>query len=247
MVGKVFDMKTMIFARSAGLIPALVFSSNVLAADLIDSETITTEEFVERSRPAFFGEAEIYGSHFHLSGSAVEAAEDVDYQSIGGGIKLGTNFAGHWMIQGDLAGEATNVGSADDSYKDSITATGHVAYRNDMGLIGAFGGYLATDQDNDATDSSNRYFVGGEAQYFVGDTATIYLQGGYLDGTGGDDDLGEDSITDAWFARIAARYFFTPKTRLDGSFAYADGIMDNDIDSVDLYTLGVGLDQSVHG
>lgn len=194
------------------------------------------------SPPLWFGEVEINGGKSDLGGNELGSDEASHFWFRGGAVRLGLNFSNGWLIQGDLFAEGTSAASFGDSYDTGIGAAAHLALRNEVGLIGGFAGKLHTDQDNDSGDKSERWFAGVEGQYFL-PAATAYGQLGWLDGDGGNDDSGLDSLRETWFARGVTRWFATDDLRIDFSGAWFDGIMDSDVDGVHGYNWSLGVEQ----
>lgn len=195
-----------------------------------------------------YGQLEAFSGKFHLSGDALSDGEADQARFAGGAVKMGVLFGGGWLALGEFFGESTTAGGYSDSYASGWAYSGHLAYISDAWLLGGFGGKIHTDQDDDDTVDSNRYFLGLEGQYYW-DNFTLYAHGGWLDGTGGEDDNGRDSLRETWFGRIEARYFLEPNTMVNGYFAYGHGIMDDDAftssdpdEDVNVTTWGVGAE-----
>ncbi len=183
----------------------------------------------------FFGEVELGGTAFWIGGDAVNDNVVESYQGLNAAARLGARLDNGIHLQGDATGEYTTVDGGtpapddeNESYKSSATLTGHLAYAYGGGIVGGFAGALWTDQDNDATDTSRRYFAGAQGRHLVMPDIAVFGQAGYLWGTGGDDDDGLDSIRDAWFGRAGASYYLDDSTRLSGAVLYMDGEMDDD-------------------
>lgn len=179
----------------------------------------------------FFGDVELGGTAFWIGGDAVNDNVIESYQGLNLAARFGTRLDNGIHLQGDAAGEYTNVDGStsapnNESYKSSATLTAHLAYAYGDGIAGGFAGALWTDQDNDATDTSRRYFAGVQGRHLVMPDIAVFGQAGYLWGTGGDDATGLDSIRDAWFGRAGVSYYFDDSTRLSGAFLYMDGTMD---------------------
>lgn len=175
-----------------------------------------------------FGEVEARVGGIWLGGNELNDGEDNQMLFGGVALRAGQIFENRWIVQSDLFSELTST-SADDSYVFGIGGAVHVAKRFDTYLLGVFGGYLLTVQDEDSDPTSGRAFAGLEAQRYF-DDVTLYGQAGWLGGDWGNDDGGEDSLSRAVFGRAMVRYFVTPATRLDLSAAGFYGKMDDDFE-----------------
>lgn len=166
-----------------------------------------------------FAEIEARAGAIWLGGNEVDGGEDNQMLFGGAALRAGMVFENRWIIQGDVFGELTDSRD-DDSYVYGIGVAAHIAKRFDTYLLGIFGGYLHTDQDDDNTDISGRAFAGLEAQRYF-DDVTLYGQAGWLGGEWGNDadGKGDDSLSRAAFANAMIRYFVNPATRLDLSAA----------------------------
>lgn len=193
-----------------------------------------------------FADLTVLGGYSWLDGNALTSGEEEEYSSVLGYGRVGGNLMGGTLVQFDLFGEGTlDTANADDTYKRGFGLAGHLGYRRHWGMIGVFGGYADTDQDRDATDSSERYFVGGESQFYWGRT-TFYSQLGWLDGEEGDDDGGLDSLRETFFTRSVVRHFIRPDFKIEAEFASGWGVMDDgNEDDVDLYTWGLGFEKKL--
>lgn len=175
-----------------------------------------------------FGEVEARVGGILLDGGEVDNGED-DAMLFGGvALRAGTVSESGWVLQGGLLGELTDT-TDDDSYLAGIGGAVHVAKRIENYLLGVFGGYVFTAQDEDSDQTSGRAFAGVEAQRYF-DDVTLYGQLGWLDGDWGNDDNGHDSVSKAVFGRAMVRYFVNPATRLDLSAAGFYGQMDDDFE-----------------
>ncbi len=169
------------------------------------------------------GDFEVTLGKTWLDGELGGTPDELDTYS--GELQLGMDIGDHYFAQFDLLGEKTD---ARDGYQHGYAFAGHLMRRNsDAGGLGVFGGTLTTDQDNGTTDTSNRYFFGLEGQVYR-QNATFFGQVGYLDGTGGSDDDGEDSIREAVFARGGVQYFLNEDLMIEAEVSGAFGKMDDD-------------------
>ena len=175
----------------------------------------------------------------HLGGSEIRGSEEDEFASANVELQLGRNF-GDYFVQADFFGELADVGNHDDSYDSGYGAAIHIMRRNESRGLGIFAGGLATEQDNDNMNSSERWFAGVEAQLFQ-EEIDYYLQLGALWGTGGDDSNGTDSIRDAIFVHCTALKDLQNGLSLSGNLGGAWGKMDSDSDDLALYTVGVAL------
>jgi len=162
-----------------------------------------------------------------------------DFFSGAGELQLGMDFGSHYFAQIDILGEFTDAGNYEESYDSGYLFAGHLMRRNsDRGGLGIFGGAFETDQDNDGTSTTERYFVGLEGQLYRSN-ATLFGQVGYLDGDGGSDDGGLSSVRDALFGRAGIQYFLNEDLMLEAEVSAASGHMDVNVDDCNLYGWGV--------
>jgi|694.fasta_scaffold06757_9 hypothetical protein len=185
-------------------------------------------------------------NHSNLYGSEASGNEEDEYGAIEFELQLGRNF-GDYFIQADFFGEFTDVGSAADSYSEGLGTAIHVMRQlNDNTGVGVFFGGLMTSQDNNSTDDeSERLFIGLEAKLDRTE-ADYYFQVGYLFGDGGNDDNGEDSFSDATFARLVAERALTENLSLTAEVGYAGGKMDSDSDYANISNLGIALNHTIN-
>jgi len=191
----------------------------------------------------WFGEAEAAVGYSWLSGDELGTEETDAFLFGSGALRLGMNFGSGFLVQGDLLGEITDA-SDDDSYVSGWAGAAHLAWRDpSRGLLGIFGAYGVTDQDDDSTDTTDVYLLGVEGQAYFGNW-TLYGQGGYLDSNG---EGPNDSIHDAGFARVVARYFIQPNTKLEAGLAGAFGKMDSDDDDLWLANWSLAAEHQLAG
>jgi hypothetical protein len=122
-------------------------------------------------------------------------------------------------------GWALQLDSVSEYYKDSnvgsdprhLNAGGaHLSYRvPNMGLIGVFGAYGASEDRNNVDGAMSLFGV--EGQYYWGNW-TFYAQAG--GGNQNETDQGE-GFNSGKFGRGVVRYFMTPNTKLEGELSYA--------------------------
>ncbi len=208
----------------ASVVSILISVSALHAADMADGS------YGMPTRISF-GEIEARAGGIWLGGNEVDGGEDDQMLFGGAALRAGMVFENRWIIQGDVFGELTDSRD-DDSYVYGIGVAAHIARRFDTYLLGVFGGYLHTDQDDDDTDTSGRAFAGLEAQRYF-DDVTLYGQLGWLGGEWGSDadGKGDDSVSRAVMARAMIRYFVNPATRLDVSAAGFYGYRNTDFEN----------------
>ena len=146
--------------------------------------------------------------------------------------------------QADFSFEETDANEGDDYYQGSLLAGGHLSWSNpDSGLLGIF---AATGSGESDEVDSDFWLLGGEGQLYL-DNITLYVQAGYFDAEEHDPEFEEDddAFQNAWFGRIVGRYFFSPETRLQGEFSYANGEQDDDNQDMDVYSWGARFDQQI--
>jgi len=172
----------------------------------------------------------------------IQGGEASDYWILGGGGALGIAWQS-LNLQADFSAEGTlDEKSADDTYQHSYGGGLHIGWRDpELGIFGAFGsmGYFEINDANGRDPDTVAWGAGLEGQVFF-DSATFYLQAGYLDrqtiSSGGD----IDALKNAGFARAVGRYFCTDNCKLEAEVSYAQGKMDPDVDKV--WILGWGAE-----
>ncbi|MBT8044045.1 MAG: hypothetical protein KJO79_03760 [Verrucomicrobiae bacterium] len=181
-----------------------------------------------------------------LNGDAVNRPEADEFDSALVELRLGYDFSSSLYGQLDVMGEFTDVdNSMPDSYQDGLGAAFHLMYTNDGCCgIGIFGGLFETTQDNNNTDTSERYLVGIEGLAGVGGF-DLHWQVGGLFGDGGTDDLGEDSLTDFYFGRLVASKSLGNGWRVGAEVSYGEGDMDNYLDSIEYYGWGAFVEKQL--
>ena len=187
--------------------------------------------------------------------------DNEDYFTSGQSGRLSLPLGDMLSLQMDADNEITESGLKNDNDDDDFAhAFGfglHVSARDpSRGLFGVFAAF-GQGKGDDNNGRHNYWAVGGEAQYYA-DNVTFYLQGGYLDSKGVEDEDGDaglrDGLHDALFVRGVARWFMTPDSRLQGEVAYANGKQDDDEGSeigepfdMDVIQWGVRYDTVIGG
>ena len=116
-------------------------------------------------------------------------------------------------VQGDLSFDDVANGNGGEYYQSGWIGGGHLSWSNpDSGLLGIFAAEGSGESDD---EDAKFWLMGGEGQLY-GDAWTLYLQVGYLDAHF-DEEMGNDAFHEAWFGRIAARYFFDPSSRFNSN------------------------------
>lgn len=177
-----------------------------------------------------------------LDGNALGGGEEDEFASAYAELQLASQF-GNYYVQADVFAEGTDVGGASDSYQDGFGGALHIM-RQDLGL-GVFVGGFSTDQDDNDTDTSDRWFAGLEGLLSRAE-ADYYAQVGYVFGNGGDDSNGEDSFTDTVFVRLAAQRQLASGLVLAGEIGGAWGEMDSSADDFELYTAGLSISKPIN-
>jgi len=164
-------------------------------------------------------------------------------------LPLGDNIS----MQSDVKYEYNSTAFADDDSdiigpRYHFQGTVHFSWRDPAtGLFGVFGGAGGADFRGFDHDL---HFVGGEAQFYMGDL-TFYGQGGYI-GFNSDFDvstnfgLGAQSLSglaDGIFARGVVRWFPTPDSRLqlEGTYVKAD-YADSDLGDMEAFSVKARYD-----
>lgn len=187
------------------------------------------------------GDLTLTASYASLDGNGVSGSEEDEFAAAYAELQLASVF-GDYYVQADVFAEVTDVGGATDSYRDGWGGALHIM-RQDAGL-GVFVGGFVTDQDNNRTDTTDRWFAGVEG-LLDRPEANYHAQLGYVFGSGGDDDNGEDSFNDAVFARLKAQRQLQNGLVLAGEIGGAWGEMDQDSDDFDLYTAGISVSKPI--
>lgn len=183
------------------------------------------------SGPAYSGVIEMFGGYSMYKGDFPEI--DLDDRTnnpiMGGFSAVNLPLSSGMSVQLDMSGDALFATDEDGEVDGDVTAgslhgTVHLSGRNDSMLFGGFGGVGST-MFQDA-DSSTFMFGGAELQAYLG-SATLYLQGGYLDSNQTEEDA-DDTLQEAFFARAVARLYASETSRLSAEVAYAAGEADGD-------------------
>lgn len=179
------------------------------------------------------------------SGNPISGDDDDEFGSAMVELRLGMDVSDNLYAQFDVIGEFTDVGSnADDSYQRGWGAAFHLMHKTDCCGIGVFGGWFETKQDDNDTDTSERFLVGVEGLFGAGGLDFHWQVGGVI-GNGGDDDDGLDSLRDVYFGRLAASKSLGNGWRVGGEVTAAAGVMDQDRDDLELYGWGVHVEKQL--
>jgi hypothetical protein len=214
----------------------LTFVNSANAADII--EPMGALEPDVYTGLIFTGIFDLYGGYSWYTNSDGNAngIEETDSALIGGAARVSVPWSANFSTQFDLesSGVLGSYGSDEDQYSSSVVAAVHASFRQPENyLVGLFGGgglAIAADEE-----TGNLWFAGVEGQAYLGDF-TLYGQAGYLDSIEADGD-DSDTFHNAYFARAAGRYFFTPNSMLQGEVSYARGKQDT----------GGGYDMNIWG
>lgn len=183
------------------------------------------------------GKGEFIASYVHFDEKdqgVIQPEEASNLWTVGGGGALDAAL-GVWHLQADFSGEGTvHNRSADDTYLGSFGGGLHAGWRNpELGSAGVFGavGNLGINDQVGTNRQTVAWGIGLEGQLYL-DSATLYLQSGYLDREtvkqGGD----PNALKNAGFVRLVGRYFCGDDFRIQAEASYAQGKMDPDGDNV---------------
>lgn len=225
--------------------PIALISWAAMGCSLVLSSFTAVSASEPTSRPGsrFFGDAEAFIARTWLNLDRFND-EAEQYWSGGAQLRIGAHLGGGWLVQGDLTGEQTSIRS-DDTFVRGGSLAGHLAWRNTHShLLGFFAGALRTDQDDERGGTSTRHFIGVEGQLYR-QAWTFYGQAGWLDGNGGEDMGGVNSIHAAAFGRAVVRYFVDPNLKIEAEISGARGTMDFDNDDVRIIGWGIKLERQL--
>jgi hypothetical protein len=183
----------------------------------------------------------------NLQSDADNRIDDSDFGVVEGAarasIPLGSNASFQFDLDG-MHGITAREQSGDDALQGFFFTSAHLTLRGSsigaLGILGSYGQAYGGDSDN-----AQVWFGGGEAQLYLG-PVTLYAQGGYMQA---DDGSEGDVITNAYWARAAARVFFTPNARLQLEAAYTEGEENDDFDEdvIRGYAAGLRFDHAPGG
>ena len=204
---------------------------------------------VSPSGPVYSGVIEMFGGYSMVSGmDEFDNSEDTARENnpiLGGFAAVNAPLSDGMSVQLDLLSSALFAPNNDELTEDEMFSGNsqlavHVSGRSEDMLFGAFGGAGQAGLQSD--DDASFFFGGAEMQAYLG-SATLYLQGGYLDSYQADDS-DDDALDKAFFARGIARLYASETSRLSAEVAYADGKMD---ETEDMAILGWGarFDQQI--
>lgn len=170
---------------------------------------------------------------------------DQNFGAFGGSARAGAALGNQLSLQLDLLGEGSSNGGNDGNiyFKDSLVGGGHISWRNNDGLVGAFGGVASSRATFiSAPDRMTAWFAGIEGQAYLGDI-TFYAQAGYFDAK-----PYKWTFHEAGFGRILGRYFFAPNTSIQAEASLLYGQQDdaaNTVQSGRAVGWGVRLDHQL--
>jgi hypothetical protein len=231
-------MMTNFLARLAIVGAALSITTSAQAADV-----------AAPSAPAYSGVIEMFGGYSMFSGmdefANSEATARENNPILGGFAAVNVPLSDGMSVQLDLLSSAlfapnNSELTEDEMFSGNSQLAVHVNGRSEEMLFGAFGG---AGQAGLQGDSDAVFFFGGaEIQAYLG-SATLYLQGGYLDSYQADDD-DDDALDKALFARGIARLYASETSRLSTEVAYANGTM-HEADDIAILGWGARFDQQI--
>jgi hypothetical protein len=129
----------------------------------------------------------------------------------GGSARAGTSI-GSFRFQADIAYEKyVDPNDENDQANSGLTFGGHLSYRTEQFLIGAFAASGRMDAEG-RTESGGVY--GAEAQYFFPNT-TVYVHVGHAD-----IQEGTDSRFDGWFGGGELRHFINDNFMIHANVDY---------------------------
>ena len=184
------------------------------------------------------GDLEVSLGHTFLHGSALESDEADDYWQADFTLQLGRFLDEDTFFQFDLELDRVLGNEANNSFATGGLLAAHLMKRGQEGGLGAFGGYLVTDQDHGDTETSERYFFGLEGHHY-NPSSTQFAQVGFFGGENGNDDEGEDSIHEAFFGRVGVRKYLSDSLSIQAEIFGATGQMDED--ETDASVIGFAL------
>lgn len=186
------------------------------------------------------GDLEVSLGHTFLHGNALgpSNSEADDYWQADFTLQLGRFLDEDTFFQFDLELDRVLGNEANDSLATGGLLAAHLMKRGQEGGLGAFGGYLVTDQDPGDTETSERYFFGLEGHDY-NPSSTQFAQVGFFGGENGNDDHGEDSIHEAFFGRVGVRKYLNDSLSIQAEIFGATGQMDED--ETDASVIGFAL------
>jgi hypothetical protein len=173
------------------------------------------------------GDFEVSLGHTFLHGNDFSGGEAEDYWQADFTLQLGRFLDEDTFFQFDLELDRVLGNEANDSFATGGLLAAHLMKRHQGGGLGVFGGFLVTDQDDDDTDTSERYFLGLESHDYS-PSWTQFAQVGFFGGESGSDDDGEDSIREAFFGRVGVRKYLNESLSVQAEIFGATGEMDAD-------------------
>lgn len=184
------------------------------------------------------GDFEVSLGHTFLQGNDLTGGEAEDYWQADFTLQLGRFLDEDTFFQFDLELDRVLGNEANDSFATGGLLAAHLMKRHQEGGLGVFGGFLVTDQDDDETDTSERYFLGLEWHDY-NPSWTQFAQVGFFGGEFGSDDDGGDTIHEAFFGRVGVRKYLNDSLSIQAEIFGATGVMDDDDD--DASVIGFAL------
>lgn len=224
---------------------SLFIGAAALALGAASTPVLAADVAPEPALSSWSGQIEAWAGYMFLENERGNFnPDDTDFLAFGVDGRVRIDLAEALSMQLDASYD--NVGEGDhDGYEDGTTFGGHLSWSDpDSFLIGAFGGW--GQGDTRSSDTWDAWIVGGEAQFYL-DAVTLYGQVGYMDGrrTDSNSDVHDDAFHNAWFGRAVGRYFFSPDTRLQAEFSYANGEQDTDNKDMEVFGWGARIDHQV--
>ncbi|MEM9581286.1 MAG: hypothetical protein AAF891_11415 [Pseudomonadota bacterium] len=173
----------------------------------------------------FYGSAELGFGQTQMAGAPVALRGADGNLNFGRGtLSFGSLSGNGFYLQGDLGfGLTDNGNTAPNTYNNSQSLILHAGRDAGRFSYGVFAGAVASDHDNDATDSATRMLAGLEGGLDFGSRWSASGHIGYLTGTSGTDSAA--TVTDGVFAGLGLDFAATDRLRLGTSIGYINGKM----------------------
>lgn len=147
--------------------------------------------------------------------------DDKSYPGIEGAARASIPFLDNFAAQVDIGGLAnftSRVENGENNLQTDFHGGLHLNYRDidcfSAGVFTSIGSVNGGDDEN-----ATYYSVGGETQFYLGNT-TLYSQWGYFNA---DDEDEDDVMSNGWLVRQQIRHFFTNRDRVQVGFQFMEG------------------------
>lgn len=193
------------------------------------------------AQDSFYGSVDIEVSNLNINGDPLGGGEKSNYNVGKLQLSLGRQVGQSGYVQIDLRHSLTsNFSTADDSYDWGTLGVLRAGMERENASLGGFLGAVMTDQDTDSTPTSFRTVFGVEGARALGSNLALTAQLGRIEGTGGTDNSGLDSIRAATFARVNFEYGLSEMSSVSLGIAGAFGVMDTGSTDVAISALTLG-------